>query len=137
MKNTLQVLAAGLLALAGVVAQPAMAEDAASPDAQLLAQLSKTSKDLTKLHDVDFTLRFPTRTAAQAAQLKLIGLAFETNTEPGKVGNDWVIHADKVMYPAQTDLEGLRDKLNVIAAEGHGTYDGWQAKVAPAKKSGK
>ncbi len=137
MKTSMNILAAGLLALAGLAQQPAVADEVPTPDAQLLAQLSKSNSDLKKLHQFDFTLRFPTKTAAQAAVLKLIGLAFEVNSEPGKVGNDWVLHASKVMYPIETDLSGLRDKLDTIAAEGHGTYDGWQAKVATAPKAAK
>jgi hypothetical protein len=100
-----------------------------SPDAVLLEQLAKSGSDLTKLHRVEFTLHFPTQKAAERAELQLIGLAFETNTEPNKTGKDWVIQASKNMYPVESDLLGLRDKLEVIARENHGTYDGWRAKL--------
>jgi hypothetical protein len=33
------------------------------------------------------------------------------------------------MYPVESDLQGLRDKLQLLAAEGRGTYDGWRAKA--------
>lgn len=100
-----------------------------SPDAKLLEQLAKTGSDLSKLHRIEFVLRLPTKIGADRAELELIGLAFETKVEPGKSASERVIHAFKVMYPVETDLAGLRDKLNSIAAEVHGSYEGWTAKV--------
>ncbi len=35
----------------------------------------------------------------------------------------------KRMYPVESDLQQLRDKLELIAAEGRGTYDGWKARA--------
>jgi len=107
-----------------------------SPDARGLDQLAKSGSDLSKLHSIDFTLRFPTQTAAQKAELNLIGLAFDTKLEHGKSASEWIIIATKVMYPSQTDLEGLRDKLDQVAADNHGTYVGWKAKLFVRKPEG-
>lgn len=102
----------------------------ASADAAALEQLAKSGSDLSKLHRIDFTLHFPSQFSAQRAELQLTALAFlDINVEKGKAGNEWIIHAWKRMYPLASDLQGLRDKLELIAAEGHGTYDGWRAKV--------
>jgi len=101
-----------------------------SPDAIALEQLAKSGSDLTKLHHIDFTLHFPSQFSAQRAELQLTALAFlDINVEKGKSGNDWIIHGWKRMYPVESDLQGLRDKLELIAAEGHGRYDGWKAKA--------
>ena len=100
-----------------------------SPDAVLLEQLARSGSDLTKLHRIDFTLHFPSQKAAERAEFQLIGLAFETTVERGKTATDWVIQAFKNMYPVESDLLGLRDKLEVIAKENHGTYDGWRAQL--------
>ena len=113
-----------------------MESTATSPDAQGIAQLAKSGSDLEKLHQIDFTLRFPTQQAAERAELDLIGFAFKTKIEPGKAGTERIIHATKVMYPVETDLAGLREKLDAIAAKGHGSYDGWKAKVFVAKPAG-
>lgn len=99
-----------------------------SPDAVLLEQLARSGSDLSKVHRIDFTLHFPTQKAAEHAELQLIGLAFETTIESGKTANDWVIQASKNMYPVESDLQGLRDKLEGIAKENHGSYNGWRAK---------
>ena len=91
--------------------------------------MSEPPPDPEKLYRIDFTLRFPTKIAADRAELELIGLAFETKVEPGKSTSERVIHAFKIMYPTEPDLAGLRDKLESIAAESHGSYEGWKAKL--------
>jgi len=107
-----------------------------SPDAKLLDQLAKSGSDLKQLHRFEFVLHFDTQFSAERAELDLIGLAFETEIRPGKNTSERVIHAFKVMYPAERDLAGLRDKLNSIADQGHGTYEGWTAKVFVRKPAG-
>jgi hypothetical protein len=107
-----------------------------SPDAILIDKLAKSGSDLSKLHRIEFLLRFASKFSAERAEVGLIGLAFETKVEQGKSADEWVVHGWKVMYPAEPDLSGLRDKLNAIAAEGHGSYDGWTAKVFVRKPAG-
>jgi hypothetical protein len=99
-----------------------------SPDAKLLEQLAKSGSDLRQLHRIEFTLRLPTRFSAERAESELVGLAFETKVQQGRSAAEWILFGWKVMYPVEPDLAGLRDKLNAIAAEGHGSYEGWTAK---------
>jgi len=98
-----------------------------SSDAEALAQLVKSGSDLSKLHRVEFLLRFPTEDDAALATSQLEDLAFATTTERDEATDEWVILASKVMYPVESDLMGLRDKLNIVAAGGHGAYEGWRA----------
>ena len=42
--------------------------------------------------------------------------------------NLWVVLAVKSMYPREPDLAGLRDKLNSIATQAGGAYQGWQGR---------
>jgi hypothetical protein len=102
-------------------------------DAQALDQLARSGSDLSKVHHIDFFLHFPTQKAAERAELQLIALAFQTSIEPAKTGGVWAIQASKRMYPVESDLAGLRDKLEVIATAGHGGYDGWKARVDEKK----
>jgi hypothetical protein len=104
------------------------------PDGVALAEMVKQGSDLSKLHNIDFELRFPTQKAADRADLQLLELAFAVEISHGKDDSDWVVKASKHMYPIESDLMGLRDKLNVIAAGGHGTYVGWKAKAIEQKK---
>ena len=89
-----------------------------SPDAQLLEKLAKSGSDVKQLHRIEFVLRFPSKFSAERAEGELIGLAFETRVEQGKTPDEWTVHGWKVMYPVESDLAGLRDKLDDIAARG-------------------
>jgi hypothetical protein len=113
-----------------------MAEPATtpSPDALALAQLSQGGNDLSKLHEFDFVLRLPTQKAAERSLLMLSGLAFSPRVERGKTDTEWVVHAVKRLYPVESDLIGLRDKLDDIARQLKGSYLGWKARVAEYKK---
>jgi len=98
-------------------------------DAQSLELLTKSGSDLAKLHQFDFTLRFPTQKAAERAELELMGFAFATKIGPGRTTDERVIVATKKMFPIESDLLGLREKLDAIAANGRGAYEGWRAKL--------
>ena len=103
-------------------------------DGLALAQLEKSGSDLSKLHEFDFLLRFPTQKVAERSTLMLAGLAFDARVERGKSEAEWMVHAIKRLYPVESDLIGLRDKLEDIARQLKGTYVGWTAKVAEFKK---
>lgn len=105
-----------------------------SKDALALAQLEKSGSDLAKLHQFDFLLRFPAQKAAERSTLMLEGLAFATRVERGKSDAEWLVHAVKRLYPVESDLIGLREKLDDIARQYKGTYTGWTAKVAEYRK---
>ncbi|MEY2854242.1 MAG: hypothetical protein RL030_1374 [Pseudomonadota bacterium] len=100
-----------------------------SADGMALDRLAKAGSDLSKVHHVDFLLNFPTQKAAERAANQLVALAFATKTEHGKTDNDWVVKGSKRMFPVESDLMGLRDKLEAIAASEHGVYVGWRADV--------
>jgi Regulator of ribonuclease activity B len=106
----------------------------ATKDGLALAQLEKGGSDLSSLHEFDFLLRFPTQKAAERSTLMLAGLAFNARVERGKSEAEWMVHAIKRLYPVESDLIGLRDKLDDIARQLKGTYVGWTAKVAEYKK---
>lgn len=103
-----------------------------SPDGKLLDQLARAGSDLSKLHQFDFTLRYPSQAAAERAELQLVGLAFRTTIEPGRTADERVLRGVKVMYPIESDLAGLRQKLEAIATQTRGNYEGWKAKPSPS-----
>ena len=98
-------------------------------DAGALARLAASGADLSALHRFEFQLQFPTLFKADEASLKLEALAFATTVSQDPRYNRWQVLGVKRMYPVESDLQGLRDKLEVIATEGKGHYVGWQAKV--------
>lgn len=104
-------------------------------DGSALAQLQKSGSDLEKLHEFDFLLRFATQKAAEGSTLMLEGLAFSTRVERGTSGTEWLVHAVKRLYPVESDLIGLREKLEDIARQHKGIYSGWKAKVAEYRRN--
>ena len=96
-------------------------------EAEALRKLAESGSVLSKLHRVQFTLRFPSEEAAAQAVTRLDELAFSSTIEPDDASENWAVLASKRMYPKESDLEGLRDKLREVAAEGRGTYEGWSA----------
>ena len=94
------------------------------------SRLAASGSDLSALHRIEFRLHFPTRFKADQAVLKLEALAFATTVSRDERSGRWQIVAVKRMYPVESDLQGLRDKLEVVATEGNGSYDGWQARAA-------
>ncbi len=116
------LLAASILA-SGVVTHAAEP----SADARALEQLARSGANLSKLHRVEFILLFPSEDDAAQAAAHLKELAFATATEHDEPQDKWVVLAAKVMYPVESDLATLREKLNAVAKESHGAYDGWRA----------
>jgi len=115
------------------MAEPSTAA-AATSDAVALAQLERSGSDLSKLHQFDFTLRFASQKAADRSTLLLEGLAFATRVERGRTDTEWMVHAIKRLYPVESDLIGLRDKLDDVARQYKGAYLGWKARAWEYKK---
>lgn len=98
-------------------------------DAQAYQQLKKSGSDLSMLHRVEFRLRFKSEADVEKAKAQLEALAFQTQSQPdANKENTWVVLATKVMYPVETDLTQLSEKLKTIAEEDFGTYEGWRAR---------
>jgi hypothetical protein len=128
MKRALKVTLLCVLATLAVDASAANATSSFS-DAQAYQQLKKSGSDLSKLHRLEFQLRFMSEEEVAKATASLEALAFTTMTEQDpNSANVWVVLATKVMYPVETDIVALSDKLKVIAKEGFGTYEGWRAR---------
>ena len=100
-----------------------------SADGLALARLAASGSNLSTLHRFEFRLHFPTQFKADEAALKLEALAFATTVSQDTDHNRWQVLGVKRMYPVESDLLGLRDKLEVIATEGRGRYEGWLAKA--------
>ena len=100
-----------------------------SADARLLEALRNSGADLALLHRFEFLLRFPTQEAAENAASQLVELAFAVEIAGEAEDDHWSVQAVKRMYPVESDLLGLRDKLEVIARSEGGTYEGWQARA--------
>jgi hypothetical protein len=110
-------------------ATPGSSAAEAPSDAQSFEQLAKSGTDLSKLHRVEFQLRFRSEDAAEQAAVRLEDLAFATTIEHDEAENSWVVLASKRMYPVESDLKQLGDKVRTVAADGLGSYEGWRARL--------
>jgi hypothetical protein len=133
MSRPIPILLVLLLAAALPALLPPLQAAEAVSDAEALQRLAEGGSDLSKLHRVEFFLVFAEADAAESAVLKLGELAFAASSNHDDTTGHWVVRAVKAMYPVESDLRGLRDKLDVIAAEGNGRYQGWQARVLERK----
>jgi regulator of RNase E activity RraB len=95
------------------------------PDDSVLLQLQKAGSNLSKPHQVEFFLYFPTQTLAEQASSQIQELGFTVEVRPGAKGNDWLCFATKTMVPELSDLQNIRDRFARLAASCQGEYDGW------------
>ena len=104
---------------------PATQPDA---DALVIRQLRAAGSDLTKPHEIDFYLYFPSEPAARAAADR-IKSDFTTTVRHAAKGDQWLVLAHRTMIPREQDLAQIRTRLSRLAEQSGGEYDGWEAEV--------
>lgn len=98
-------------------------------DQQVLDQLKQAGSDLSKPHDIEFFLYFPTEAAANEAAKAVEGEGCDGKVQLGADKTNWLCFATKRMFPEHDRLVGLRKRFNEIAHRGNGEYDGWGTEV--------
>lgn len=106
--------------------QPASAGD---PDQQVLEQLRAAGSDLSKPHEMEFFLYFPSEEAAQQAGLKLETEGFDGEVRSAPDRAAWLCLVYRQMVPERTKLAALRKRFNTLTRESGGEYDGWETKI--------
>ena len=105
------------------------AAPANDPDQQVLEQLRAAGSDLSKSHEIEFFLYFPSEEAAEQAGLRLEteGFAGEVRDTPDRAA--WLCLVYRQMVPERTKLAALRKRFNTLTRELGGEYDGWETKI--------
>ena len=98
-------------------------------DESVLIQLKKAGSDLSKPHEIEFFLYFPTQAAAEQAALRIREGGFEVEVKQAAKGADWLCFATKTMIPKLSDLQQIRRDFNSLTAAVGGDYDGWGTPV--------
>jgi len=98
-------------------------------DGRTLKQLRKAGSDLSKPHNIEFFLYFPSRESAERAGQKIKQLGLDTKVTPSAAGGRWLCFGTKSMVPNYQALAALRSKLERIAKSENGEYDGWGTEV--------
>lgn len=120
-----------MFANATLFSSTALSQQAAlEQDASVVASLKQHGSDLSKLHNVDFFLILPNRSAADAvaSELKVQGYSIrEMNRVPES--ESWEVHAQRKVAPQLETMQGLTIELTQLAAKYGGSYDGWGTEI--------
>lgn len=97
------------------------------PDEAVIAQLRGRGIDPDSTHEIDFHFSFPTEDAARSAAMDL-GETFESTRVLPPVDIEhpaWGVHGGRMMAPEPGTMRDMRARLDGLAAQHGGTYDGW------------
>jgi hypothetical protein len=104
--------------------------DTSDPDAVVLEQLLRAGSDLSKLHEPEFFLYFPLESSAREVAQRLEAEGYTVSVRPGAHNSkSWVCLASKSLILRHVTLVDIRSRLEALAAEFEGEYDGWGTPV--------
>ncbi len=95
------------------------------PDESVLIQLRKAGSNLSKPHEIEFFLYFPTEAIAEQAASHIREEDFEVTVKQAAKGSDWLCFATKKMVPEFAALQEIRRKFDSLSSSLGGEYDGW------------
>jgi regulator of RNase E activity RraB len=98
-------------------------------DDSVLNQLRKAGSDLSKPHEIEFFLYFPTEAIAEQAASHIREAGFDVNVKQAAKGNDWLCFATKKMVPELAALQKIRMDFSSLSNSLGGEYDGWGTPV--------
>lgn len=103
---------------------------AASPDELVLVHLRKAGSDLSRPHEIEHFLYFPSEDGARrtGAQLKSLGFAVTVEFSASDESR-WCVQAVHSTVPSAQAILALRASMEELAAAEGGEYDGWVAAV--------
>jgi hypothetical protein len=98
-------------------------------DAKIIEQLRSKGYAPFNEYKVDFFLALPDEAACQAVRSRLEPDGFSVDAKPMTEKTDlpFSLHASKKMRLIVPDMQDLTQRLNALAAEFGGRYDGWAA----------
>ena len=95
-------------------------------DARVIENLAAAGSDISKPHNIDFFMFFPSKSKAKAAATEIEQLGYtiaSIDRPPGQ--SQWQIHATRVMAPQLEAMTATTRTLEAVAAKHGGDYDGW------------
>jgi regulator of RNase E activity RraB len=101
----------------------------ADPDQLVLDQLKKAGSDLSKPHNIEFFIYFPTKADAADTAPRIKEAGFEVDVRQAAQGPGWLCLAIKTMVPDLSALQKIRRDFGALAAARGGEYDGWGTRV--------
>ena len=98
-------------------------------DRVVLQQLREAGSDLSKPHQLEFYLYFPTEEAAGKAAEKLETEEFEGEMRRAPYLTRWMCLVHQQMVPELSKIAALKRRLAKLAQEFGGEYDGWETNI--------
>ena len=121
----LVIVAAAVVSTSACFMRPAKPQKP-SADAQVIAQLRNAGSDLSKPHQIEFFMYFPSEAGAKHVSMRLVSLGFTAEVKRAASGSvPWLTLAKRSMIPEVAELERLRVVLGQLSASEQGNYDGW------------
>src|SRR5438067_5192238 len=120
----MKLLITGLLLVTfvGGIFSRCQEKEEADPDQQVLDQLKKAGSDLSKPHNIEFFLYFPTEDLANQAGKDIGAEVDDVKVRLGADKKNWLCLATKRMIPKHDELIRLRKRFNEIAHKYNGEY---------------
>jgi regulator of RNase E activity RraB len=103
---------------------------AGDPDAEVLAAMANAGADLSKPHDAEFALVFPSAKSARAATKELGKLGYSATMGTSEVNDEdvWVTVNKRVVLDPMV-LRVITTDLKRVAEQHQGEFDGWGAEI--------
>ena len=98
-------------------------------DEAVLVQLRKAGSDLSKPHQIEFFLYFPSQDAAEQGAAQIRNTGFDAKVQLSAKGDSWLCFATKRMIPDLASLDKIRIQFEALAGKLGGEYDGWGTPV--------
>ena len=94
---------------------------------EVLLRMQRDGDDLTKPRDIDFSIVFPTESAAVefADHFRHRGFKVSVKTWDGKSDLPWDVTITQNMLPAHAGISNLEEAFEFVAAPLGGRNDGW------------
>ena len=98
-------------------------------DQLVLDELKKAGSNLSKPHEIDFYLYFPTEESANRAAEEARREGFSVKVRMGVDGFAWLCLANREMVPEHSEIVRIGTRFHEIALKFKGEYDGWESGV--------
>lgn len=114
-----------LLAALNTTAHADARSVAEQQDVEVVAQLRGAGVDLSREHEVDFFLVFPTKASADKATAKIVEMGYTFVAAQGDSARGWQVHLKRSMLVSAEAMVATTRSLSPIAESFGGFYDGW------------
>jgi regulator of RNase E activity RraB len=98
-------------------------------DQEILDHLRDRGADLTKPHEVEFYIYFPTQEAAQAASHEITQKGFRVQLLADPSGKRWLCLSLKEFVPDLETIQAYKKKFDDLAKPHGGHCDSWGTQV--------